>query len=374
MPRLGKMGKMGKREIAAKFLGSRMARPLPGPRGSALRILAYHRVLDDDPRRFPYDEGVISCTTEAFERQVAFAAKNFDVISFAELYKIECEGRRPPKRPLIITFDDGYRDNYTNAFPILKQAGLTATIFLAAGYIQAPKLFWWDLVAYCVKQTALSDIALPGISAAPLCLSSAGDKPRAIEMILGWIKQAPDKVKNQFVESLPVRLGVRVPKPDQARLQVTWEEVRLMAANNIEFGSHTMTHPILSNVCADQLRTEVAGSKAVIEEQLGKEVIAFAYPVGGRRHFNNHVRAAVAGSGYKYAVSYLNGVASLDRILPVRPPVHVSPPEPVRSASDPSLFSGSDERFSMARIHVEFGDSFSLFRANLMFPQLMLGG
>jgi peptidoglycan/xylan/chitin deacetylase (PgdA/CDA1 family) len=362
-----------KRTLAAILLGSRVARPIPGAGGNALRILAYHRVLDDDPGSFPYDEGVISASTQGFRSQMAFVGKNFDVVSFEDLLSFEFERVRPPKRPLIITFDDGYRDNYTNAFPILRQAGLPATIFLAAGYIGNHRLFWWDSVAFCVKHTSRRTVTLPEISLDPISFASAADKRSAIDAILRWVKQAPDEIKNRFVERLPEELEIDQATGDAASMQLTWDEVRTMVAANIEFGSHTMTHPILSNVTSDALETEISGSKVMIEKELGKEIIAFAYPVGGKLHFNPRVQAAVARSGFRYAVSYINGLASLDRRL------STSGPQPAASAAGFSTDGLTTDRrapdpFSMPRIHVEGGDSMNLFRANLMFPKVMLSG
>src|SRR5215471_15904890 len=135
---------MSTRQLAALMLGSRAGQFL-GRRSAdgsgSLRILAYHRVLDADPSDFAYDEGVISATTEAFYHQMDFVRRNFDVLTFRELHAIEMEGKDRPRRALIITFDDGYRDNYTQAFPVLRHMGLPATIFLATGHIGRSRLF-----------------------------------------------------------------------------------------------------------------------------------------------------------------------------------------------------------------------------------------
>jgi peptidoglycan/xylan/chitin deacetylase (PgdA/CDA1 family) len=348
----------GKREIAAMFLGSRAARPFSFPSNSALRILAYHRVIDDDPASFLFDDGVISASPEEFYKQIAFAAKNFDVISFEDLYRAEIDGGTLPRRPMVITFDDGYRDNYTNAFPILREFGLPATIFLAAGHIGQHRLFWWDTVAYCIKRTAVSQVVVPEISNIPIHLGSQAEKLRAIEMILRWIKMAPDEAKNRLVERLPEALDVEMDLAAAGRMHLSWDEVREMSTHGIEFGSHTMTHPILSNVSATALETEIRESKRLIQTEIGKQVIAFAYPVGGKPHFNQHVEAAVARAGYRYAVSYVQGVAAFTRIA-------------FKRHSSRTLVT---ERYSMPRIHVEADHSMTFFRANLMFPGVMLSG
>ena len=123
---------------------------IPRARGVAVRILNYHRI------NYPHaigslDGEVLSAPPELFAEEVRFCRKHFDVLSFADLRRT-LDGSVPlPPRPLIITFDDGYRDNYQHAFPILKANHLTAMFFLAVGFIGTTQLFWWDVVARAVK-------------------------------------------------------------------------------------------------------------------------------------------------------------------------------------------------------------------------------
>src|SRR5262245_15695018 len=108
---------MSKRELAASLLDNRLVRSFWHATGhfqKGLRILAYHRVLDDKAESFAFDEAVISADSEAFYQQMKFVSRHFDVVSFADLYQCEKAGRRWPDRALVVTFDDGYRDNYTN--------------------------------------------------------------------------------------------------------------------------------------------------------------------------------------------------------------------------------------------------------------------
>lgn len=338
---------MSKRELFARALDNPVARKLLPPVGGeakGLRILAYHRVLDDDPASFPFDQDLISASTAVFREQMKFARANFDVISFKDLYRCELEGRAWPQRALIVTFDDGYRDNYTNAFPVLKELGIAATIFLATGHIGEQKLFWWDEIAWCVKQSRRQSITLPQISADAVPLASAADRRQAINKILAWIKEVPEQVRAEFVATLADKMGAPAPNGLASGMHLSWEEVKEMASARIEFGSHTVTHPILANVDEAQLKEEIAASKKTIERNLGEETLVFAYPVGRRARFGNRARETVARCGYRYAVSYDEGLAT----------------------ENPA------ERFVLPRIHVEREQSMSLFRANLMFPRLMI--
>jgi peptidoglycan/xylan/chitin deacetylase (PgdA/CDA1 family) len=341
------MGIMNKREIAARILDNRVVRRLWHSSErfkKGLRILAYHRILDDRPETFPFDEGVISANSETFYQQMKFVSRHFDVISFADLYQCEKAGRLWPERALIITFDDGYRDNYTNAYPILKAFHLPATIFLATDHIGQTKLFWWDAIAYCVKQTRLSAKDFPEVSDQPLELATALGKAKAIQRILEWIKRVPDEVCRTFAERLPDELEVEIPCPVSQRMHLSWEEVKEMADNRIEFGSHTVTHPILANVCEEQLQKELCESKKTLEQRLNKEVLTLAYPAGRRAKFTRTVQQSAANYGYQYAVAYDEGIVFQERF----------------------------DRYAMPRIHVETEFSERFFRASLMFPKFLI--
>lgn len=334
---------MTKRDLAASILGNELMRGFSNIGPGELRILAWHRICDDDPRHFPFDEGLISATPEFFRRQMQFVSRHFNVISFHDLDRALRDLQPLPPRALIITFDDGYRDNYTTAFPILREFRLPATIFLATGHIGQVKLFWWDQIAYLIKRTERETIHIPELSETPVSLAGLPARHRAIERILAWLKQAPDEVRTGLVDGLSSRLDVEMPAGLAEGMHMSWEEVKEMAARGIEFGSHSVTHPILARISEEQLTRELVESKREIEQRLGGEVVAFAYPAGRRSRINPAVCQAVARHGYRYAVAFDEGIITdLDK-----------------------------DRFTLPRIHVERDHSMSLFRANLRFPRLM---
>jgi hypothetical protein len=178
----------------------------------------------------------------------------------------------------------------------------------------------------------------------PISLASLSDRRHAIEKILGYIKEVPEESRLSFQSRLRRDLGAQTPGRLGDKMLLSWDEVRAMSASGMEFGSHTVTHPILANVTREQLDEEVMASKKAIEQNTGEEVLSFAYPAGRTSRFNKMVREAVARAGYSYAVSYEEGLA----------------------------FQNHSDPYSLSRIHVERGHSPSLFRANVMFPALML--
>lgn len=340
-----------KKNIAARLLGSaRLMDSVAGTRRNAIRILAYHRVLTRQRvdgncgSPFPFDDGVISATTESFRSQMDYVKRNFDVVSFRDLYAVEVNGGALPRRPMIVTFDDGYRDNYTDAFPVLKELGIPATVFVATRHVGSRSLFWWDVVAYCLKATQRREIRLGEISGDAVPLDTQDRRRAAIEQVLTWMKTVPEEIKTGFAQRLPGALGVAL-EPDVADgMHLSWDEIREMAHWGIEFGSHTVTHPVLSNVDDRQLDREIRDSKAALERELHTEVLVFSYPVGGLGRFDSRAMAAVARAGYRYAVSYVEGVANF----------------------------ADGNRYALPRIHVEADHSLNLFRANMRFPSLML--
>ncbi|MGH9764936.1 MAG: polysaccharide deacetylase family protein, partial [Blastocatellia bacterium] len=287
---------------------------------------------------------VVSASPDEFRRQMKFVRQNFDVLSFSELNSLERERQAWPRRALIVTFDDGYLDNYSNAFPVLKEFAVPGTIFLSTGFIGKRTLFWWDLIAYCFKQTELDSAVLEEISLTPFALRDGLERVAAIDSVLRWVKRVPDCVKNRFVAALPKRLGMVLGDERFPRMHLNWDVVREMAASGIEFGSHTVTHPVLANVSLDQLRIEVRESKKEIESHTGRQALTFSYPVGNKGNFTRTSRDEVERAGYRYAVSYVEGLAGKQ---------------------------GYD-RLAIPRVHVDADHPAGLFAANLTFPRLML--
>ncbi len=332
---------LSKRERVSRLAGQPFLAPLRQKPG-ALRILAYHRLVSAPHDAYGFDEQIISATPEAFEAQMRFVAKNFDVVSFSDLEGCENAGRAWPKRALIVTFDDGYRDNFTLAYPILRESKIPATIFLATGHIGAQKLFWWDAIAYAFKKSALSSLQMPELGAPAFPLGSKTEKRIAIDAALGFAKKVSENERRDFLSDLPARLEIEIPADVALGMHLNWNEVREMARGGIEFGAHTVTHPILNRVDAAQLDFELGQSKATIERETGQSVLAFAYPAGTRKRRDHAARAGVERHGFRFAVAYDEGVE-------MRP-----------------------DRFEMPRIHVDLPQSLPLFRANTLFPSLML--
>ncbi len=194
--------------------------------GRGIPVLMYHKVSENRGKGEK-----LRVSSDRFERQMHYLyAHGYRTISADELINF-CQGKLPlPKRVVVVSFDDGYKDNYLNALPILKRYGFSSVIFPITDYVGEGE---WD--------------------GEPL---------------------------------------------------LSWEEIEKMRREGMRFGSHSRTHRSLLNLSDDELKAEVKGSKAYLEERLSEPVNFFSYPVG---EFNERVKDLVISCGYRGAFSTLPG-------------------------------------------------------------------
>lgn len=338
---------MGKKELLAKVLQSTGAlsimRRLDVRDGREVRILAYHRVFDIAKESdFPFDPELISASTANFKDQIQHVATHFVPITCADLLAAIDSGRSLPRRAIIITFDDGYADNYTHAFPVLRSLGVPATIFLATAYIGGTEIFWFDRVANIVFRAPSGDYPVPGIRE-PLRLADIASRRLASKVVLRHMKGLPDLQRRELINWLSELLKTECPADDPTLSEaMTWAQVREMASAGFEFGSHTASHPLLTQLDDIALDRELAESRDAIAGQLGRPVNIFSYPDGGAEAFDPRVIAAVKRAGYQLGLSYVSGASHLHSL----------------------------NRYAIQRLHVERYTSRTHFQAMLEFPTL----
>lgn len=216
-----------------------------------LRILYYHRVTRGLEGAYTKDRNM--CTKyDAFREQMEHLKECYRAVGEEEIIRT-IEGQdNLPEHSVWVTFDDGYKDNYTNAYPILKKLNIPATFFVTTGFINRKEA--------------------PGCDA--LCLD----------------------------------------RKDLADLFMTWEEILDLKKNGFSIGGHTTTHKILSTIGASEAESEIRESKKEIEERIEEKIYSFAYPHGkkGDVNFSLHPKI-LERCGFKLAVTTLGGVNSLEK-------------------------------------------------------------
>src|SRR5579863_6872388 len=181
--------------LARCLVAGRVLSPLARIR-SAYRadipILAYHRVWDiRDEDAFPFDVELVSACTADFRWQMEYVRENFDPITFGKLLQILDGEMRSPPRPIIITFDDGFDDNFQNAFPILDALDVPATIFLSTGYIGGEQTFWYDRLARLILQAPPNELTISGLTAPVWLLGDIASRRQALRSVMAELKRMP---------------------------------------------------------------------------------------------------------------------------------------------------------------------------------------
>src|SRR6266496_987779 len=241
-----------------------------------------------------------------------YLAKWFNVVSLKDLVAWLDGTQALPPYAALITFDDGYLDNYVSAYPVLRKHGFPALIFLTTEHIGTDAPFYWDMAAYCFYHTQSDHLTFPDGR-----VEHWSNKKQLDEVNKKWIesmKTLPQAEKETYVEHLPEALRVSVPRGFFQKLMMNWDQAREIQKVGIEFGAHTLHHPILTRISLEEVRAEIEGSKARIEKELGEPVLSFAYPNGQSSDLNTKIEKIVADSGIRTAFTLLNGPSSLGEV------------------------------------------------------------
>ncbi|HNT38999.1 MAG TPA: polysaccharide deacetylase family protein [Rubrivivax sp.] len=255
----------------------KLLRPLfslrsPAGANGRLSILIFHRVLPAPDPLFPGE-----ADAARFDRICGWLAALFNVLPLDRAVEHLRAGSLPA-RAAAITFDDGYADNRTVALPILQRHGLTATFFIATGFLDGGRMFN-DSVIEALRRTSLPQIDLRdlglGLDAA-LALDSDMARRTAIDSVLRAVKYLPQTRRQAVVDELAQRCAVALPD----ELMMSSAQVRELRAAGMGIGAHTRTHPILAKLSTEDARAEIAGGRRDLEQLLGERIGLFAYPNG----------------------------------------------------------------------------------------------
>jgi peptidoglycan/xylan/chitin deacetylase (PgdA/CDA1 family) len=256
-----------------------------------------------EPGGSPFDHGLWSTGVEAFDEQVRFCKSHLDMITPDELPRAVA-GRRG--RYGLITFDDGYRDNHDVAFPILKAQGVPATFFVATGFMDTPRVPWWDELAWMVRTSQRDGLELADWLPARLDYASGRDD--AVEALLRVYKATPTESTDRYLDAVAKatgsgRCGVELGQD----LWMTWDNLREMRAARMTIGGHTVTHPVFTQTSSERRRQEILGCGRRLAEMLGEPMRYFSYPIGDARAIDAVTRDCLREAEVQYAFSYYGG-------------------------------------------------------------------
>lgn len=268
---------------------------------SQVAVLTYHRV--GYPDEFPWNVPMV--TTQDFENQMRYLRKTYKILSLDTLMRYIQQGDYLLRKAVVITFDDGCKNNFTYAYPILKKYNVPATINLITDHIGSGDLFWWDQVKFALWNTALKEIDLDGIG--KYRILSTNDRMRAASNLNDKLKKMSNTERGPIIHSVIHMLGVHIPANLGKELILSWDDVIEMGGNGITFGAHSLTHPNLTRLSLEEARYEISQSKRDVEERLGHGVDVFCYP---NSDFNTEIVNLVKEEGFRCGLTAVPGMVN----------------------------------------------------------------
>ena len=255
-------------------------RNLMNYKSNSLRIVYYH-IVSKNTYPYYFDEKAIS--TDEFRKQIIFFKKNFDIISLSKAINLSRNGESL-KRKLVITFDDGFIDNYTVAAPILKDLDCSATFFLIGNCINNKDLMWRNKLIVINK--VKKEILHKGIQS----ISKKFEiETTNFKNLLSWSYHSFSmNHKEEIVNTLwecTMDMSIEEYLEEHSPYMT---EIQIKELNNegFEFGSHSMSHPHFNKLDYNNFEKEIINSKKLIEKIINKEVSSFTYPFGSRADLN----------------------------------------------------------------------------------------
>lgn len=274
-----------------------------------LAILMYHGITDKDYNVWT------QLPRSQFQEQMEYISRNCRPITLDNALTHGEQNRSRLQYPVAVTFDDGFRNNYTVAFPILKKLNVPALIFLTTSFIdKEPEfrgLLWTDYIYLMLRGARGSKVDFSDLGLREYELSDFDACAEAKSDIMSRLKTLPAAEKNRIVQDMARRLNYAIKPEDYLVFEsLDWNEAgEMFLSGLVTFGAHTVRHEIMTRLTVEEAEEEMRQSKEVIESRLGAPVTAFAYPNGKVADFDESTKA-LAAKYFLCAVSTIEGLNS----------------------------------------------------------------
>ncbi len=272
----------------------------PGGSQGRLSVFIFHRVLPQTDLLFPNEPDA-----QSFARTLDWIKSWFNVLPL-DVAVNHLKRQDLPPRAAAITFDDGYADNRTIALPILEQHGLTATFFIATGFLDGGRM-WNDTVIESVRLCEDKILDLTSLELGIHFIANTIEKRNAIQAIISKIKYLPITERVSLTEKIANIANVKPPD----NLMMTSAQVVELRKAGMQIGAHTVSHPILATISLSEAREEISTSKKFLEQLLGENITLFAYPNGKPSvDYKPEHKTLIRELGFESAVSTKWGAAN----------------------------------------------------------------
>jgi peptidoglycan/xylan/chitin deacetylase (PgdA/CDA1 family) len=288
-------------------------------------VLLYHRVAE-----LPLDPQLLCVSRKNFAEHLEVLRTCATAVQVEALGQVLESGSRG-NDAVVITFDDGYADNLYNAKPLLERYDIPATVFVTSGYVGSNREFWYEALERILLHTGPLPEALRltingqvydwQIGAVPqnvdgnLCwtgwnmslTANPTSRHRVYRLLCEILQPLPDQERQEILDRLAAWAGKDITSRQTHRTLSQQELIRLAEGRLVEIGAHTVSHPVLSALPIAAQADEISGSKADLEDILGRRIASFAYPFGGQSHYTQETVTAVRQAGFTWACSNFPG-------------------------------------------------------------------
>jgi peptidoglycan/xylan/chitin deacetylase (PgdA/CDA1 family) len=274
-----------------------------------LSILLYHGVSNLIPKGIENASNK-HISQNAFHKQMSYIKKHCNLLSMDDVLECLCIGKFPEKS-VAITFDDGFKNNYSVAAPILDELQLPATFYFCSGIINTDRMFWVDEIEDCINRSKVKhiDISL-GNRIQKFSLENNNSKLEALIKIKDYCKKQGSDITSVLIKELQGKTQI-VPSVESSDnyKKMNWKEVCEMDRNKLFIiGGHSMYHDILTALSDEQMREDVETSIEVMENKLGHKITHYSYPEGQKHHYSNKVISVLKSKGIKCSPSAVCGL------------------------------------------------------------------
>lgn len=276
-------------------------------------IVLYHGVAPHVSNYGIYNYRQKFILPENFRAHLSWFKSHFEIVPLSTLIERSLEGVRLPRRHLALTFDDGYENVYRYAFPLLKEYGIPATVFVTTDLVEKRFPLWVDRLEYALGHTKLPKIAIElGGQENSFRLGNLGERIAADVYLRNNFKKIPDSERKTILEKIESGSGTTLASTFETSPYrgLTWDQILAMAENKIEFAPHTTSHPILTRMPLKQAEEEISESYRLLQKRLGNPLPIFAYPNGQAGDFSDETAAILERQGFQAALTTIPGTVN----------------------------------------------------------------
>jgi peptidoglycan/xylan/chitin deacetylase (PgdA/CDA1 family) len=312
-------------KLAAHHLGMLALLRRARRRGRSL-IVRYHAVAPDDAPVAAYASPDITIPRGLFAAQMRFLARAYTPVPLATVVDALGRGVEPPGGTVVVTLDDGYADNYDHAFPVLRDTGVPATVYVATEAVDGGPALWTAELRASVMLSAAAAVRVEIGGGHEFPLDDHHARHRAVKELTNILVPVDAALRRRILTTIRAELGLN-GGADLRDVMLSSEQIREMHDGGIAIGAHTQTHSNMTIVTPEQARADIGGSREYLEDVLGAPVRDFAYPnTGGRYpHYNPSVADIVRQLGFRSAVTSHAGVVGSGSHPFMLPRIGVSP-------------------------------------------------